>query len=114
MGCVYVKSGVLFTIIAPGGFRILSAVDQTALALDLDLVITSGCDGVHSGPGDPHHSGNAYDIRSHDLTSDQKDKVLVWLIKLLGPAFYVFLESPNTDNEHFHAQVKKGTIYPDK
>jgi hypothetical protein len=26
--------------------------------------------------------------------------------------FYGFLESPGTDNEHFHVQVKKGTVYP--
>ena len=26
--------------------------------------------------------------------------------------FYGFLESPATDNEHWHFQVKKGTVYP--
>lgn len=112
MGCTYFKSGVLFTVIAPGGFRILSAIDQTAALLDLDLVITSACDGTHSGPTDPHHRGEAYDVRSHDLEPDVKDKVLATLIKILGPEFYVFLESPGTDNEHFHGQVRKGTTYP--
>lgn len=112
MGCVYVKSGVAFTVIAPGGFRILSAFDQCAAKLDLDLVVTSGCDGKHSGPDDPHHSGNAFDMRSHDLTGDQKESVLSDVSKTLGDRFYGFLEAPDTDNEHFHFQVKKGTTYP--
>lgn len=112
MGNVYVKSGVLFTMIAPGGFRILSSIDQVAEKLDLDLIITSACDGLHSGVSDPHHRGEAYDIRSHDFTDDQKDRILAEIREILGPAFYIFLESPNSDSEHFHAQVRKGTTYP--
>lgn len=113
MGFVQVKSNVLFTVIAPGGFRILSAIDRTAATLDCDLVITSGCDGTHSGPADPHHSGNAYDIRSHDMSLEQKDRVLAQIMLYLGwDQFYGFLEAAGTDNEHFHVQVKKGTTYP--
>ena len=113
MACTYTKSGVLFTMIAPGGFRILSAIDQVAAELDVDLVITSACDGEHSGPNDPHHRGEADDVRSHDFTDDQKAQILSAIMKKLGPAFYGFLESPGTDNEHFHFQVRKGTTYPD-
>lgn len=113
MGCTYYKQNVLFSQIAPGGFRILSAIDQAAAKLDLDLIITSGTDGTHSGPNDPHHRGEAYDVRSHDFIPDQKDKVLAEILNILGTAFFGFLESPNTDNEHFHFQVKKGTTYPD-
>lgn len=113
MGVVLVKSNVLFTVIAPGGFRILSAIDQTAKALDCDLVITSGCDGAHSGPNDPHHRGEAYDVRSHDMSAEQKDVVLAKIMNYLGwESFYGFLESPGTDNEHFHVQQKRGTTYP--
>ena len=110
---VYHKSGVLFNEIKPGGFRILSAIYRVASSLGFDLVITSGCDGEHSGPDDPHHRGEAYDIRSHDFEQDEKDKILAAIITTLGPAFYAFLESPGTDNEHFHIQVRKGTTYPD-
>lgn len=110
---VRVKSGVLFTVIAPGGFRILSAIDQTCKQLGMDMVITSACDGVHSGPDDPHHRGEAYDVRSHDFSSDDKDKVLALISLLLGTdRFFGFLESAGTDDEHFHIQVKKGTTYP--
>ena len=113
MNCVYVKDGVLFSVIAPGGFRILSAIDSAASNLGLNLVITSACDGEHSGPDDPHHRGEAYDVRSHEFSPEQKDKVLATIMQTLGwSCFYGFLESPGTDNEHFHFQVKKGTVYP--
>lgn len=112
MGTVQVKSNVLFTIIAPAGFRILSAIDQCAAKLDCDLVITSGCDGAHSGPADPHHTGEAYDLRSHDFSQEQKDVILAQINTMLGDRFYGFLETPGTDNEHFHFQRAKGTTYP--
>ncbi len=110
---VTVKPGVLFTTIAPGGFRILEVISLAARMIGLDLCITSACDGVHSGPADPHHRGEAYDVRSHDFTLEQKDTVLACFnAQLPNDQFYYFLESPGTDNEHFHIQVKKGTIYP--
>lgn len=108
-----VKTAVQFTTIAPGGFRILSAIDQASRRCDLDLTITSACDGAHSGPNDPHHRGEAYDVRSHDLTPEQRDQVLREVMAMLGwERFYGFLESPGTDNEHFHFQVRRGTDYP--
>ena len=110
---VTVKDGVLFTKIAPAGFRILEAISVTARLSGMDLCITSACDGEHSGPNDPHHRGEAYDVRSHDLTQQQKDIILGYFTSQLPlNNFYYFLESPGTDNEHFHLQVKKGTTYP--
>jgi hypothetical protein len=110
---VRTKPGVLFTVIAPGGFRILSAIEQTAQKLDCDLTITSACDGQHSGPDDPHHRGEAYDVRTHDFTPEQKDQVLAEIMAILGwDHFYGFLEAAGSDNEHAHFQVKKGTVYP--
>jgi len=114
MGCLYPKSNVLFTKIAPAGGAILAALSMATVELGTDLVITSACDGDHSGPNDPHHRGEAYDVRSHDFTPEQKDKLLAVVMKALGwDHFYGFLEAPGTDNEHFHFQVKKGTTYPD-
>lgn len=112
MGVVRTKQGVLFSVIAPGGFEILRAITETAKALDCDLTITSGCDGTHSGPNDPHHRGEAYDVRSHDLSAEQKQVVLTQFISKLGDRFYCFLESPGTTNEHYHLQVRKGGTYP--
>jgi hypothetical protein len=107
------KLGVQYLPIAPGGFVILSAIQQACERCALNLTITSGSDGEHSGPGDPHHRGEAYDVRSHDLTPQQKTSVLNAVMTILGwERFYGFLEAEGTENEHFHFQVKKGTEYP--
>lgn len=107
---VRVKPGVQFTLIAPGGFRILAALNYTVDKIAHDLTVTSACDGEHSGPDDPHHRGEAYDIRTHDLPD--KHLALASIQEFLGDRFYAFLEDPDTDNEHIHAQVRKGTVYP--
>jgi hypothetical protein len=113
MSVVRVKDGIEFTMIAPGGFRILSAIDQIAAKIGMDLTITSACDGEHSGPNDPHHRGEAYDVRSHDFPDAEKTDFLNSVMTILGwDRFFGFLEAPGTDNEHFHFQVKKGTVYP--
>ncbi len=113
MSVVRVKDGVEFTVIAPGGFRILAAIDLCASQFGSDLTITSACDGEHSGPNDPHHRGEAYDVRSHDFPNVTKVGILNGIMGALGwDRFFGFLESPGTENEHFHFQVKKGTVYP--
>lgn len=111
---VIVKPGVLFTTLAPGGIRIMSAIEQASEKLTCTLRLTSGCDGAHSGPLDPHHFGNALDVGSKEFPApEQKQRILAQVMQYLGwERFYGFLESPGTDNEHFHFQVKKGTTYP--
>lgn len=111
-GIVTIKAGALFGTIAPGGFVLLAAIHSAAQALDVDLTITSGTDGMHSGYVDPHHRGEAYDIRTHDLSPDMKQKVLEHIQMASGPAFFSFIENPGGDDEHIHCQVKKGTKYP--
>ena len=107
---VRVKDGVQFAVIAPGGFRILAALDWASRTLGYDLWITSGTDGEHSGPDDPHHFGRAYDIRCHDVP----DRYLLattianYLADTDAGKFYVFVEGDNTDNVHIHAQVRHG------
>lgn len=113
IGVVRCKEGVQFGKVLPSGFRILSAIDQVAFALSVDLVLTSGTDGEHSGPTDPHHRGEAYDVRSKGFSPELKKGVLDGVMRRLGwESFYGFLESEGTDNEHFHFQVRKGTAYP--
>lgn len=130
-GFVLVKAGVAFTTIAPAGFRLLAAIERAARQLQLTLMITSACDGEHAGPHDPHHRGEAYDIRTRDLTEGQKDLVLSAIItacnetgapppflipgvkRSLGTAtFFGFLEAPRTVNEHIHVQLRQGRVYP--
>ena len=109
---VTVKPGVLFTVIAPAGFRLLEAITATAREL-VSLRITSACDGQHSGLTDPHKLGEAYDVGSHEFDAATKAAILLAFQEKLEPEhFYCFLESPNTENEHFHLQRAKGTTYP--
>lgn len=118
---VRVKPGVQFNVIAPAGFRLLAALDNAALSLGHDLTITSGTDGEHSGSDDPHHSGNAYDVRSQDVPD--KQAVLITVLSLLGTPvpssggfvtdkFFGWLEQAGTANEHFHFQLRHGQEYP--
>lgn len=127
-GCIRTKESVLFTVIAPGGFRILSALDQAALTLDLEITITSACDGAHSGPNDPHHRGLGYDVRTHDHTSADVQRILRMVMDdlaltpkdeptrygagLATMSFFGFLENPGTENEHLHIQLRQGVDYP--
>ena len=116
---VRVKEGVKITKLSPAGACIIGALDLTAKALGYDIWITSAEDGVHSGPDDPHHSAEAFDVRTHGVPN----KIALLLeIKahLDGRYFYTFLEDPDPDaipenfqsNEHIHCQRKRATVYP--
>lgn len=128
MGVVRFKDDVTFDSdgygnkgsLAPGGVRILSAVEQAAASLPFDVTVTSARDGKHSGPDDPHPKGNALDVRTHGLTGEQKKQLLDRIMHFLGYRFFGFIEHPDPDpvpegyisNEHIHVQVKKDTVYP--
>jgi hypothetical protein len=107
-----VKAGVEFTRVAPAGYRILEALRLASRTMGRDLTITSGTDGAHSGATDPHKTGEAFDVRSHDLLPEDRERVLALLVRELGwDRFYVSLEGRGTANEHFHLQRKMGTTY---
>jgi hypothetical protein len=109
---VKVKPGVEFAVVAPAGFLILQAIRAASEELVSDLTITSGTDGEHSGPTDPHKTGEAYDVRSQDLGATARSRLLGLVMADLGwERFYGFLESPDTPNEHFHIQRKKGMTF---
>jgi hypothetical protein len=105
--------GVEFGVIRPAGFRILAALDQVANGMPFDLFITSGTDGVHSGPTDPHKLGEAYDVQSHGHTPKEQSQILHTVMGILGwGAFFGFLEDEGKPNEHFHFQRARGTSFP--
>lgn len=108
---VHVKAGVRFDVIAPAGYCILTALKAASLGLNVPLTITSGTDGEHSGPDDPHHYGEAYDVRSHDYDEDTKQRILDGVLGRLGDDFYGFVEASGTSNEHYHIQRRKGTTF---
>lgn len=130
-GVVRALPSVQFTVIAPAGFAILRALVYVAQVTHLDVTITSACDGTHQGPTDPHHRGEAYDVRTHDWTDTVKDAVCYHLIDALRaqgdpPAapnpdvprsfqtaqWFAFIEAAGTPNEHLHVQLRRGRVYP--
>lgn len=116
-----VATGVQFGSIAPAGFEILRALASVSKQIGLDLTLTSATDGAHSGPQDPHHSGEAYDVRSHDLLNKQ-DILTAVMTELGQPSpssggyvtakFFGWLEQASTPNEHMHFQLRHGQSYP--
>ena len=111
-----------FTVIAPAGFVILAALLAATRDLGSDLTITSACDGAHSGPNDPHHRGEAYDVRSHTFADVMKRTVLETIMGELGiyqeqdggfvtDLFFCWLEQAGQPNEHIHVQLRKGIVY---
>lgn len=120
------KPGVEFSTIAPAGFHILVALDHAAQVTGRDVTITSGTDGIHSGPDDPHHFGCAYDIRCHDLVPDDKLTLLYQIMLELATTpfadsraaqitteqFFGWVEDAGQPNEHIHIQLRHGKQYP--
>ena len=115
MGKLLVKTGVDFgTTLAPAGARILEVLKRFVAGYPFDVTITSARDGVHSGPTDPHHAGEALDLRTNTLTDDQKALLLADLRETLYKVprkFYAFLEAPGQPHEHIHCQRRKGVTY---
>ena len=122
-----------FDGLSVAGAHILTAFATAAAMLGRDLTVTSGTDGAHSGPLDPHQRGCALDVRSVDLPIDVKPRVLILVMEELrrvslrygdggvivdtsgGRAcafFFGFLEAPGDLNEHFHVQLRKGRTLP--
>ena len=116
---ILIKKGVDFgTNLAPAGARILEALKRIAAEVDFDITITSARDGAHSGPTDPHHSGEAFDLRTKTLAPAQKQLLLTRLRQELYPKlpgelrrYYVVLEDAGGSNEHIHGQRRLGTTY---
>lgn len=125
--CLRVKPGTTFTTIAPGGFRLLAALDAATTVLGRDLTITAGTNDHTSGK---HPIGEAYDVRAADLPDDVCVALIQFLRARVGSAFTVFYEtraltptmsaalksltlvSPGASAPHIHLQVKKGTVWP--
>ncbi len=127
LNVVRIKPGVQFSVIAPAGVRILGALDAVARRLRVDLTITCGTE-AHP-PSDPHATGEAYDIRTHDFTDDQKQAILRELLLELSDdqtsdaplvvsdglgtrGFWGWIEHPGLPTEHLHVQRRNRTVYP--
>lgn len=119
------KPGVTFACIAPGGFRILAALDNAAKVMSVDLIITAATNDHTTGR---HVSGEAIDISTRDLTPQMVQRLKRVLEQALGDRFTVVFETPTLPTDpilqsiawvngdatgaHLHIQVKKATTYP--
>ena len=66
----------------------LALADKILERFDRELVVTSGRDGIHS-PGSYHYYGYAVDIRSREITYDQKYYMCQEMRKRLGEYYDV-------------------------
>lgn len=123
--CLYHTHECEFAIIAPGGFRILAALDHATQVIGHDLTITAGTNDHSIGK---HPVGEAFDVRVRDLTVPEILRLRENLQATLGPRFTVLFESPTKPADpaladiatintgasapHVHIQVKRGTSYP--
>lgn len=110
---------------APGGFRILAALDAATKVLGRDLVLTAGTNDHTTGR---HPLGEAYDVRTRDLNTPEILRLVEYLGHALGERFYVSYEVPTKPDDpalaaiavvnqaatgqHIHIQVRRGTVYP--
>lgn len=128
---VLFKDGVLpIGRLAPAGGRILGALDVMARRLQHNLTVT--CADKEHGPTDPHTSGEAFDVRTHDLADDTKAALLhelmielsdnpstdvpkpivsVPLTNLATTRFYAQIENHGQPDEHLHVQRRNNTVY---
>jgi hypothetical protein len=114
-----------FERIAPGGFRILSALDHATQVIGRDLWITAGTNDHTTGR---HPLGEAFDVRTKDLPGQTIVRLVQVLRATLGARFAVLYETPiapkdpallaiatvnpKASGEHVHVQVRKNTDYP--
>ena len=84
--------------------KILRALVEWSARTEVDLVITSGCEGRHV-TGSKHYRGEALDVRTKTLSLGQKEQLAVYLRTQLGLASYVALEQAGTANEHMHVEL---------
>lgn len=131
MNGVRFKDGVLpITTLAPAGVRLLGALDVIARRLGHDLVVT--CADKEHTASDPHSTGEAFDVRTHDLDETLRAALLhelmielsaspmgdtpapvpgIALENLATAQFYAQIENPGQPNEHLHAQRRNGRVY---
>lgn len=92
-------------VVVPKVVIIAAAVVNAANALNLekDIWITSGNDSTHMA-GSLHFADKALDIRTKNLTKQQKRDWMAEVKRRLGKDYQVILEAEGTPNEHAHIE----------
>jgi len=95
---IKIKHGVKILGVKPEAVLAVTICDGVMTKYGVECVLTSVTDSKH-GRGSFHYLGFAFDLRSRDLTSNERNQVLLDLKDALGPEFDVVLES-----DHFHIE----------
>ena len=96
---IYVINGV-----TPPLVRLVAGLANAAQSIGTDVFITYARNGVHK-EGSLHYRYGALDIRTHNLTVEQRTLLLTNLqSRFPKPQFDVLLESAGTPNEHIHVE----------
>ena len=114
MSAVTVKPTVRFEEDSLALGRLLGTLLQVAVVWTEPpvFVVTAGSDGQHMEDS-RHYTGEAIDVRSKNFpTLEAKERFREAYEMALGPKFRVLFESVGTNQEHFHAQVRRGGAYP--
>lgn len=106
---IALKDNVRFKRFTPEIVRLFPIVEEvwSIYAKDTVAVITSGNDSTHSKES-YHYTDYAIDLRSKNLSEEQKELIFLKLeSELDGKGYDVILEGRGTENEHFHIEYNK-------
>jgi len=106
------KQGVRTLGVKPELTMALLVADQCYTNIDVNMVVTSVVDGRHSAAS-KHYLGLAADIRTRNLTSEQRVKMFETLKVQLHECL-VLWEGKGTPNEHFHIQFNGAATRVDR
>ena len=96
------KAGVKVGGLQPEMLLAVMIVQEILRVFNIETVITSGLDGVHS-KNSKHYVGRAVDIRTRDIRPDTLPGIAQELQSRLGGEYYVLLEPT-----HIHIQFNGG------
>ena len=102
---IYFKDGVRIKILLPEIWTLFPILDEIwRVTAEKNPTITSANDSKHKLQS-KHYVNQALDIRSKDLSEQQKDQILEELKKRLNPIGYdVILEGRGSSWEHYHVE----------
>ena len=95
---IRMKRGVVLVSSEPYIFEIMQAARVAYATHGKDVTITSGIDGTHSRTS-LHYRGRAIDLRTRNLTDNQRVEIMGDLKAILGDDFDVCFEG-----DHFHCE----------
>lgn len=102
MTFLHIKTGVLVSKQVVIAAAVVNAAN--ALALNVDVWVTSGRDGKHL-PESKHYTDQALDFRTKQILRDSDKQALAAMVrKRLGIEYDVILENVGEPNEHMHVE----------